>query len=56
MNKKNEYLTYEFVLVNLSSIKPMDEDIVIEFARKTGNVITIEDHSIYFVHLLEILD
>ena len=34
-------------VVNLSSIKPMDEDTVIKLAEMTKHVITIEDHSVY---------
>lgn len=34
-------------VVNLSSIKPMDEETVIRSAQKTGHVLTIEDHSVY---------
>lgn len=34
-------------VVNISSIKPLDEETIIESAKRTGNVITIEDHSIY---------
>ncbi len=34
-------------VVNLSSIKPMDENVVIKMAGRTKHVITIEDHSVY---------
>lgn len=34
-------------VVNLSSIKPMDEETVIKLAEITRHVITIEDHSVY---------
>ncbi len=34
-------------VVNLSSIKPMDEETVIKLAERTEHVITMEDHSVY---------
>lgn len=34
-------------VINLFSIKPIDEDTIEYYARKTGRVITIEEHSIY---------
>ena len=34
-------------VVNLSSIKPLDEETIIKSAQKTGHVLTIEDHSVY---------
>lgn len=34
-------------VINLSTIKPMDKDTVLEFAKKTKAVITVEDHSVY---------
>ena len=34
-------------VINLSSIKPLDEDTIIGEAMRSGNVITIEDHSVY---------
>jgi len=34
-------------VVNVSSIKPMDEGTILEESGKTGKVITIEDHSVY---------
>lgn len=33
-------------VVNIHTIKPLDEDIVIESAKKTGKVVTIEEHSV----------
>ena len=34
-------------VINLFSIKPIDEETIEYYARKTGRVITIEEHSIY---------
>lgn len=33
-------------LISISSIKPMDEEIIISSARDTGAIVTVEDHSI----------
>ena len=33
-------------LINMPSIKPIDEEIIVESAKKTGVVITVEDHNI----------
>jgi transketolase len=33
-------------LINMASIKPIDEQLIIESAKKTGLVFTVEDHSI----------
>lgn len=33
-------------VINMASIKPIDEDLIIESAAKTGLVITVEDHSV----------
>lgn len=33
-------------VINIHTIKPIDEDIIIETAKKTGKVVTIEEHSI----------
>ena len=33
-------------VINIHTIKPLDEDIIVESAKKTGKVITIEEHSI----------
>ena len=41
---KNEGL--DVCIVNVSTIKPLDNDVVIELAKKTGCVITAEDHNI----------
>lgn len=37
----------EVAVVNLSTIKPLDEETIIQMARKTGAVVTAEEHSIY---------
>lgn len=34
-------------VVNLSSIKPLDADTVLEYAERTKAVVTMEDHSVY---------
>jgi transketolase len=34
-------------VINVLSIKPIDEDLIEYYARKTGAIITIEEHSIY---------
>ena len=33
-------------LINMASIKPLDEDLIIKSAQKTGLIVTVEDHSI----------
>lgn len=33
-------------IINIATIKPLDEEIVIESAKKTGKVITVEEHNI----------
>ena len=33
-------------VINLSTIKPLDEDIIIQAARETGGIVTAEEHSI----------
>lgn len=35
------------LIANCATIKPMQKDVVLELARKTGAVVTAEDHSIY---------
>ena len=44
--KKLEVAGIEVDLINMSSIKPLDEELLIESAKKTGLVITVEDHNI----------
>lgn len=34
-------------VLNISSIKPIDEDTIVRFAKKTGAVVTAEDHNIF---------
>jgi transketolase len=36
----------EVDVINMASIKPIDEELLIESAAKTGLVVTVEDHSI----------
>ena len=33
-------------VINIHTIKPLDEDLVVSAAKKTGKVITVEEHSI----------
>ena len=33
-------------VINIHTIKPLDEDVIVESAKKTGKVITVEEHSI----------
>lgn len=33
-------------VINIHTIKPLDEDIIIESAKRTGRVITVEEHSV----------
>lgn len=33
-------------VVNICTIKPLDEDIIVDSARKTGRVVTVEEHSV----------
>jgi len=34
-------------VINMSTIKPIDKEIIIKYARKTGAILTAEDHNIY---------
>lgn len=36
----------EATVVNIHTIKPIDKDLIVEVAKKTGKVITAEEHSI----------
>jgi transketolase len=44
--KKMELEGLEVELINMASIKPLDDNLLIESAGKTNLVITVEDHSI----------
>ena len=33
-------------VINIHTIKPLDEDIIVESAKKTGKVVTVEEHSV----------
>ncbi|MDD7794842.1 transketolase family protein [Clostridium sp. 'White wine YQ'] len=33
-------------VINISTIKPIDKDLIVEASRKTGKVVTVEEHSI----------
>ncbi|MEK7531628.1 MAG: transketolase C-terminal domain-containing protein [Patescibacteria group bacterium] len=34
------------VVVNVATVKPLDEEVVVEWAKKTGRVVTVEEHQI----------
>ncbi len=34
-------------VINMSTIKPIDKEIIVKYARKTGGIVTVEDHNIY---------
>ncbi len=34
-------------VINMSTVKPIDKDLIIKSARKTGRIVTAEDHNIY---------
>ncbi len=36
----------EAAVINIHTIKPLDEELVVKYAKKTGKVVTIEEHSI----------
>ncbi len=42
---KNE--GYDIRVINMSTIKPIDKDIIVKAAKDTGAIMTVEDHSIY---------
>jgi len=44
--KKLEEQKIEIDFINMPSIKPIDEDLIIESAKKTKVVITVEDHNV----------
>ncbi len=44
--KKMKENGIEVEVLNLSTIKPLDEEAVIELAKKTGRIITVEEHQI----------
>lgn len=33
-------------VINIHTIKPLDEELIIEYAKKTGKVVTVEEHSV----------
>ena len=33
-------------MINIHTIKPLDEDLIVAAARETGKVVTIEEHSV----------
>ncbi|RKL68362.1 transketolase [Salipaludibacillus neizhouensis] len=34
-------------VINMHTIKPLDEEVIIKAAKETGNIITLEEHSVY---------
>ena len=38
---------YDIRVINMSTVKPIDRDTIIKFARETGAMLTVEDHNIY---------
>ncbi|MEN8152659.1 MAG: transketolase family protein [Acidobacteriota bacterium] len=46
-SKLLENISVNAAVVNLSSIKPLDNETVLHYAKKTKNIITIEDHSVF---------
>ncbi len=34
-------------VINMSTLKPIDKELIIKYARKTGALLTVEDHNIY---------
>ena len=44
--KKLQVEGIDIDLINMASIKPIDEQLIIESAKKTGLVFTVEDHNI----------
>ena len=35
------------MVIDMHTLKPLDEELIISAARKTGHVLTVEEHSIY---------
>jgi len=44
--KKLEEQGIEVLVANVSTIKPVDENTIIELAKKSGKVVTVEDHQV----------
>ncbi len=38
---------YDIRVINMSTIKPIDKDIIVKAAKETGAIMTVEDHNIY---------
>jgi len=38
---------YDIRVINMSTIKPIDREMIIQAARETGAIMTVEDHNIY---------
>ncbi len=45
--EKLKELAIDTAVINVSSIKPIDRSNIIEYAKKTGHIVTAEEHSIY---------
>jgi transketolase len=35
------------MVIDMHTLKPLDEELIISAARKTGHILTVEEHSIY---------
>ncbi|HWQ16683.1 MAG TPA: transketolase family protein [Sulfolobales archaeon] len=46
-SKELSRLGIKAAVIDMATIKPIDEDIVESYARKTGAIVTVEEHSIY---------
>lgn len=40
-------LSISAAVINMSSIKPIDSELILKYAKKTGAILTVEDHSVY---------
>ncbi len=45
--EKLKELAIDAAVVNVSTVKPIDRKGILEYARKTGHIVTAEEHSIY---------
>lgn len=45
--EKLKELAIDAAVVNVSSIKPIDRKGILDYARKTGHIVTAEEHSVY---------
>lgn len=45
--KKLEEYDINASVIDMPTIKPIDKNLIVEYAKKTGKIITVEEHSIY---------